>query len=218
MSELTSKTGADVAVEVKRLFGDEDGAQITDADILKWINSANRKIAQTSPVLQRTVVHDIVAGQSRYLYPSDRIQFIQNISFNGQPLKPLTYNEANEYINAAQHSATTGPEPVIWWSWGQAVNFWPIPTADAPGALTMDFIAIPRDLTVITDPLPLPDRFFEAILEHVMVRAHLLDENYDAANMAKQDYQQTITTLSDQENRLHSATYPTITVRDEDAW
>ena len=36
----TTKTALDVANYVKRQFGDESGTQMTDADIWRWIDSA----------------------------------------------------------------------------------------------------------------------------------------------------------------------------------
>lgn len=215
--ELTTKRGTDVATEVKRLFGDEDGVQITDADILKWINGAQRKIVSLNPILQRSLVRDTVAGQASYLFPSDRVQYVQSISYKGIPLQPYSYQEAQAYIlSDGLPQVASGAIPTIWWPWAQAIYLWPIPDKAAVGGLTMDYVADPEDLTVIADPLSVPDRYFDAVIEQVMMKAHILDENWDAAGFAKGMFGESLSQLSEQENKIRINTYPTITVRAED--
>lgn len=43
---------SEIATRVKRQFGDEAGAQIEDADILRWVNDAMIDIARTNNLLQ----------------------------------------------------------------------------------------------------------------------------------------------------------------------
>lgn len=216
MAELTTKKVSDVAMEVKRLFGDEDAVQISDADIIRWINAAQRKIVAVNPILQRTSTKDVTAGVGQYTYPADRIQYIQSISFNGLPLEGYSYAEAQEYIMKNNGSTTTGAAPLIWWQWAQTLNFWPIPDADATAALKMDYVAIPSDVDGVNDLLSVPDRYMDAVIEFVMQKAHLLDENYDAANYTRSQFTDSLGQLSEQENRIRISTYPTMTVREED--
>lgn len=216
MAELTTKTAAQVATEVKRLFGDEDGVQISTADIINWINSAQRKIVSVNPILQMSVAHDVIAGQAIYTFPADRIQYIQSLSFEGVTLTGYSYTEAQEYIGKTDNADTTGAVPLIWWQWAQAIHLWPAPTVSSINTLTMDFVATPVTITVLTDVLSVPDRYFDAVVEHVMTKAHLLDENWDAANFSKGMFGESLAQLSEQENRVRIATYPNITVRAED--
>jgi len=215
--ELTTKTGSDVAAEVKRLFGDEDGVQIVDTDLVKWINGAQRKIVSLNPILQRSLVRDSIAGQSSYEFPTDRVQYVQSISYKGIPLQAYTYQEAQAQILAdGPPEVGNGGTPIIWWSWAQAIYLWPIPDTAEVGGLTMDYVAIPEDLVAISDMLSVPDRYFDAIVEQVMMKAHILDENWDAAGFAKGMFGESLSQLSEQENRVRINTYPTITVRPED--
>ena len=47
MSYLTSTyTGTDVSSYVKRQFGDESGVQITDEDIVHWINAGVMRFSE----------------------------------------------------------------------------------------------------------------------------------------------------------------------------
>lgn len=218
MTELTTRKGTDVANDVKRLFGDQDGVQVTDADILQWINTAQRKIVATNPILQRTIVKDTVSGLGTYAYPADRIQFIQSISYDNVPLEGLSYTEAQEYILKNKGGGSVSGDPTIWWQWAQSINYWPVPDKTVAGALKLDFVAIPEDLVQLSDLLSLPDRYYDAMVEQVMVKAHILDENYDAANFSKSMFTEGLASLSEQENRMRLSQYPSITLREEDAW
>lgn len=215
MAELTTKKVSDVAMEVKRLFGDEDAVQISDADIIRWINAAQRKIVAVNPILQRTMSKGVTEGVSQYAYPADRIQYIQSISYNSIPLEGFSYAEAQEYILKSNGSGTTGT-PTIWWQWAQSLNFWPIPDETVANALKMDYVAIPEDVVNTDDLLSVPDRYVDAVVEFVMQKAHLLDENYDAANYTRSQFTDSLGQLSEQENRIRISTYPTMTVREED--
>lgn len=216
MSELTTRTGQDVAVEVKRLFGDEDAVQIADADIVRWINAAQQQIVSVNPILQKTLLRDVIAGQKDYTFPADRVQYIQSISYNGVPLEAYTYAEAQAHILSYEDAATIPGTPVLWYQWAQIITLFPVPEAAIEDGLRMDYVAIPENLSVINDPLSVPDRYFEAVVAYVLQKAHQVEDNYDGANYVKNQFQENLAALSEQENRTSLRQYTTITVRPED--
>lgn len=216
MAELTTKTGSDAAVEIKRIFGDEDGIEITDADIIRWINSGQRSIVAVNPILQRTITHDIVAGQADYTFPADRVQYIQALYYNGMPLEAYSYPEAQEHIMSADPDETTTGEPLLWFQWAQTITLFPKPEKAVPNGLRMDYVAIPVELMSITDALSLPDRYFDAIINFCLQKAHQVEENFDGAGYVKSIYTETLAQLSEQENKVSLRSYPTVTVRTED--
>ena len=216
MAELTTKTGSDVAVEVKRIFGDEDGVQIADADIIRWINAAQQQIVSVNPILQKTLLRDIVAGQADYTFPADRVQYIQSLRYDGTPLDAYSYAEAQDYILVNDPTGTTDGVPLIWYQWAQQITLWPKPTTSKTNGLRMDYVAIPVNLVLIGDTLAVPDRYFEAVVSFVLQKAHQIEDNYDGANYVKGQFQENLAALSEQENRIQLRQYPTITVREED--
>lgn len=217
MTEQTTLKVSDVSFQVKRQFGDEDAIQIGDADIISWINSAQRKIVATNPILQKTAYHDVTAGTQAYSFSSDHVQYIQSISYLGVPMEGYSYQEAQEYILKFNNASSVSTTPYIWWQWAQTIMLWPIPTATVVGALQLDYVAIPTDVVLTTDTLGVPDRYFDSIVEYVMMRAHLLDETFDGAQLQKSMFSESIGQLSEQENRMRLSSYPVITVREQDA-
>lgn len=216
MAELTTKTGNDVAIEVKRMFGDEDGVQIADADIIRWINAAQASIVAVNPILQRTLLRDVVANQADYTFPSDRIQYIQSLSYKGRPLDAYSYPEAQEYIKSGDPESLSRGEPLIWYQWAQTITLYPVPDVAVVGGLRMDYVAVPENLVLIGDALSVPDRYFESVVAYVLQKAHQLEDNFDGAGYVRQQFTEQLAALSEQENRVTTRQYGTITVRQED--
>jgi len=97
-AEIFTRTGDDVATRVKRQFGDPDGRQITNNDILLWINSAQQEIVSQNPILKETADTNVVSGQDLYTYPTQRVQYIESLHYNSVPLQYYSFEEAQEYI------------------------------------------------------------------------------------------------------------------------
>lgn len=215
MTELSTKTGTDLADEAKVMFGDVDQVQATDADWLRWINNGQREIVASNPILQDTVSHDITAGTKEYTYPADRIQYIQQLYYDGTPLTQYSYNEAVEYILKNGTPEDTGT-PLIWWSWAQKLTLYPTPDQSLVGGLKMDYVRIPVNLTALSDNIDLPDRYYQTLLDYCLSRVHELDEDSDMSGVKRRDFVEGLGRLSEQENKIKINVYPTITVREED--
>jgi hypothetical protein len=48
---------SEIATRVRRQFGDDVGILITDADIIRWVNDAQREIAVKANLLQVRATH-----------------------------------------------------------------------------------------------------------------------------------------------------------------
>ncbi len=70
-------TGTDVATDIKRIFGDEAGVQITDSDIIRWIDVGQLEILKNTQILKATSTSDLIAGQVVYSLASLKILTIK---------------------------------------------------------------------------------------------------------------------------------------------
>lgn len=220
-AEIFSKTGTDVANSVKRQFGDPDGRQIVDEDIIEWINQAQQEIITLNGVLKQTAQTDVVSGQDTYEYNNERIQYIEGIHYDGVPLEAYTFQEAESYIlryrfDAEQISQSTDVKPLIWYERAGVVYLYPKPMEDLPNGLRMFFSEQPVEMTQLSDLLATPDRYYPRVLELVLARAYQLDENWEAAKYKQSEYFNGMETLANQENVAKYNTYSHITVRVED--
>jgi hypothetical protein len=73
-SFTATHTGTEIATYVKRQFGDESGVQVSDADIVRWINTAARDIFTQKEPLKSIKTAALVANQSQYTWPADILQ------------------------------------------------------------------------------------------------------------------------------------------------
>lgn len=219
-AELYTKTGADVAKSVKRQFGDPDGRQINDQDILEWINHVQQDIVNKNPLLKQVAETDVIAGQDVYVYPSQRIQYIEAIHYDGVPLEAYSFQEAELYIlgrlKANDPYARIDDKPKIWYEREGTVYLYPKPPTNITNGLRMFYTAQPEEITTLNGPLSIPDRYFPRLVEHVLAHAYQLDENWEAARYKQAEYVDGMETLANQENVSKTNTYATITVRIED--
>lgn len=216
-AETYSKTALNVADHVKRQFGDPDGRQITNNDILGWINIAQQEIISQNPILKETLVDTTVAGQDLYTYPTDEVQYIESIHVNGVPLTPYTFQEAQQYIlSHTPTPSTNNSVPAVWYERNGSIYLYPTPSS--AWSLRMFYVKRPEDLTNpnMSELLSIPDRYFQRIVDLVLAKAYQLDENWEAAQFKQSEYFSGMNLLANQENVAQTNTYPTIFVRDED--
>jgi hypothetical protein len=96
----------DVKSRVKRQFGDDAGIQITDADITRWVNDAQREIAENNDdVLQVTATANVVSGVNTYNLPAD-YRLIRGLKYNGNHLRGMTLQDFDNYIDGLDSLTT----------------------------------------------------------------------------------------------------------------
>lgn len=210
-----TKKASDVANYVKRQFGDESGVQVTDADILRWINSAQEEIVSNNQVLKATATKTTTADTYSYQLGIDvNIQYINSLHIDGVKILYMNFNEAEELILKQDPTRVVRARPEFWYEWAGVVYLYPTP--DAGYTLTIYYHPTPTPVTQLTDSLSLPDNYFNRIIEYVMAQAFELDENFGAAQTKSNQFDSKLVSMSLDENRTSVDTYPLITIRPED--
>jgi hypothetical protein len=217
-AEIFSRTGTEVAERVKRQFGDPDGRQITDYDILLWINTSKQDIISQNPILKDSAATNVVANQDLYTYPSERVQYIEALHYEGVPLQYYSFQEAQAYILSTipEGEQIEAVKPQIWYERAGDIYLYPKPKENITNGLRMFFVKQPEDLAQLSDTLSVPDRYFQRVIDLVLARAYQLDENWEAAQYKQQEYVNAMGLLANQENVIQTNTYPTNTPRIED--
>src|ERR1041385_4536998 len=63
---------SDVMTRIKRQFGDESQVQVTDSDIIRWINDGQRQIVMNNEgLLEQVAYTSTVINQQDYTLPVD---------------------------------------------------------------------------------------------------------------------------------------------------
>lgn len=95
---LRSKTVADVFRRVKRTFGDEAGVQITNSDIIDWINDGQVEICERQKITKIKMSADVSADSGWFIISLAEMISIEDVQFEGKPLPYLPLEEASSTI------------------------------------------------------------------------------------------------------------------------
>ena len=215
--ESYTRTANEVADDVKRIFGDEALVELKNTDLLRWINAAQREIASSNQTMKGSASSSVVKGQTLYSLPGNSpVYQIQGIHYKGTPLKPISFQAAQESINSDDPDMEATGDPKIWYEWDGDIYIYPSANEDGVDALTLYYIAYPQNLTTLTETLQVPDRFYNQVTDYVLGQAYRLDENWQATSYQDQRFRDSMNRHQTQENVVDVNFYPTKVVLPED--
>lgn len=202
---------SEISDRVKRQFGDTAGIQITDADVIRWINDAQREIAKSDGLLQTFATTDSVAGQQEYVRPPD-ILTLRSVHYDGRKLQALSPQEAEDFISS--NDTSTGV-PDRFWIWATKIFLYPIPAAAGIGSIRIFYTRQPRLIDDLTDTPEINLEHHGRIVEYCLQQAYEMDENWQAAQLKGKQFKDGLETkkVEDGPNDY----YPIITIRPEDS-
>jgi|SRR5882724_1431782 len=213
---------SDITTRVRRIFGDEAAVQVTDDDIVRWINDGQIEIIKHNDgALQKTNLIDLVTGQAQYTLPTDlmilrslRYKYSDMLSFCALKYKSMAqFDEAIDGWDGTMFS--TGHPQFFTMYEGKAMLF-PIPDQSLVSGIKVLYNQKPADVVNQSDTLALPLIYHNTIVKYCMWQASLLDEDNDPALMYAADFKSDSDLLRTRETTEATATYPVITVRDCD--
>lgn len=216
MSFAVTKKVSDIAADVKRTFGDEAGVQVTDSDIIRWVNQAQAEIVSKNQILLASATTPSVANSHVYDLSELNIQAIRSIHYNGVKLANLTFQEAEETILRDDPQRAGSGTPEIWYTWGNSeLQLYPTPSESAV-PISVYYYATPAIVAQSDDFISLPDNYYNRILEFVMSCAYEMDENFAASESRLNRFDSNLVAMAEDENKSTQDYYPTISIRPED--
>ena len=181
-AEEFNYTGNDVSFRVRSQFGDQSGAQLGDPAILSWINDGQREIVNSNPILRATKITNLVGGQQDYSFPNDKVLAIEAVYVSGYPIQNISPQAAREYIVSLDPTSILNAErPQVWYERAGIITFYPVPSVSIANAIKLEYVKTPTPLTLLTQTLSIPDRYFNELTNYVISQALEMDENYSAA-------------------------------------
>lgn len=203
---------ADIKYRVKRQFGDESSAQVTDADIVRWANDAMIDIAIKNNCLETRATSDIVAGQKEYDVPTGILR-LQSVRYKGVRLKNMSMQELDEIVG---DSSTTTGVPTVFSVYADQLILFPTPDTSETGALVVYYNRVPTALAVDADTPELPVAYHSRIVEFCLQNAYEMDEDWQAAGNKAAQFVDGLNTLRADDTQYDETAYPTITVLADD--
>lgn len=209
---VSVRTVQEVLQSVTRQFGDESGVQLETADIIRWVNDAADEINRRNKVLKATSTSSSVVDQQDYTFPSDNILQIESLHYAGSRLPNMPFPQAEEQIINAQATLNDSGTPYLWYEWGGRFSLWPKPSTVE--TITLYYTQRPDPVTVVGDVIPLPDKYFQAIVQYVLQQAYEMDEDWTASQAKAQQLDASIGEMAEEERTAQNMTYSIITVLD----
>lgn len=215
---------SDVKTRVKRQFGDEAAVQVTDADILRWINDGQKDIAlHNETVLQKSSTANSVANQQDYLLPTDlltlrALHWKRNNDVAFYHLKGMSFQEFDEYIDGWEGTAFQASNPMVYTIFEGNIKLFPIPIQSGTSNLKIFYNRQPADVVNDGDVIDLPAAYHNAIVSYCLTKAYELDEDWGAASTLAQQKTEDIRMNRERENWSNTEYYPRITASAEDYW
>jgi len=205
---------SDILIRVQRQFGDESGVQVTQDDVVRWVNDSLREATLQNPKLrQNTAFVDALAGSQSFLFslPDEAAVIrINSVYFNNSDgiyikLGYLTLQEMDAYIDGWYIASDTGAPQVYTYEWaGSSANSvtiktWPIPDSNVVNGFKINYDKTPAILSTLATVVDVPALYFTYILEYCLMKAYEMDEDWEAADRKAQYIQSTLNTLGNQD-------------------
>lgn len=213
--ESYTRSFADVASAVKRQFGDESGVELTDSDIARWIDDAQREILLNNPDVNAAMAQiNVVAGQTAYPVASNisDIFAIQSVHYDGEYIQNMSFIEAQQYI--MRKDTGQGP-PSLWFERSGVINLYPKPADSLNAGLSVFYSRKPLPVSQENDPLTVPDTFYKSVVDFCMTQAYMMDENPQLAQVTESNFNNGLVLRANRTDTNRN-TYPTITYMPED--
>ena len=207
---------SEVMTAVKRQFGDESGVQLEDSDIIRWVNDAQDVIVAKTKVLKAKSSTPATAGQAAYTFPSDNIYQIESLHYDGMRIPNMNFPEAEEYIFTADPLGDALGSPALWYEWAGTFTFWP-----APGEvqnIDLYYTQRPVRVTLVSDVLSLPDKYYQDVVRYCMQQAYEMDEDMANSQAKGQQFDASLNEKSEEERTAQNMTYDKITVYEDYGW
>lgn len=210
---------SDVTTRVQRQFGDETNAQVGQADVVRWINDAQREICVQNDINQVTATAATIANQRDYTLPTG-IAKLHHISYQGVSLRIISLEEADELISSHDLTQAQGypsGQPTHAWLWGTTLSLYPAPSVGGASDLKLYYTGFVTDVVNPGDALTIPPQYHNRVVEYCIAQAFELDENYQLAQIKLGQFSTGVKNQAGLDTWQSQESYPSITVSPEDA-
>lgn len=214
----------DVKIRVKRQFGDEAGVQITDADIVRWVNDAQRDIVMNhEDVLEKLGTADAVAGQIEYVLPTDlfvlrSVSFRRDTSTSYNSMQGMSLQQFDQFVDGWDGPTFGNGWPQVYHVYEGKLKVWPAADTAVVAGFKVYYSRKPLDRVNDIDEIDLPIPYHNAVVSYCLQQAYELDEDLQSAAYKKGQFTESLLLNKEREKWTHRDAYPVITVLAEDAW
>jgi hypothetical protein len=218
-------TVADIVIRVNRVFGDESAVQIQQADIIRWINDAQREaVMQHENLLPKEGTLDTVANTATYTLPADcftlgAVYLRQSTSSSYYMLRSFSRERMDSSIDGWQGPDYGTATPQVYTRGADGtITLFPTPDASVTGGLRLSYSKYAPDVVNTTDDISIPAYYYGYVEQYCLMKAYEMDEDWESADKKAAFIQSTIDFNNNRDAWFGRGTYPTITDSEESAY
>jgi hypothetical protein len=176
-------TGTQIVARARRVLQDQTsgGTRWLDAEVLDWINDAQREIVLVKPESKSTIEDLVCVTGTKQTLPSTAVRLLAVIrNTNGRAIRKvdrfvLDSENPNWHLASpsavAEHFVFDDDAPTTFYLYP------PQPAADQ-GSVEVNYSASPVDLAALTNTIDLADIYANPILDYLLYRAYSKDTEY----------------------------------------
>ena len=195
---------------VRTIISDKDSLQVSDAEMIVWINQAMREIAVDNDLLQKSATSATVVGTSNYALPADILR-LHSIKYDNDKLAILSRKEAEETLD---FNNTGNGTPSISYVWAGSLYLFPAP--NAVKNLLVDYIRTPVEVAVVGDTPELPPHYHNRLIDYCLSQAYLQDGDQNMYLTKLNEFKTGVKEVKD-EPEWQADSYPSFAISDRDS-
>lgn len=197
----------EIKTSVKRQFGDESGAQISESDIVRWANDALRDIVRKVEITNQHRETAVIAGDAGYELP-DSFMYIARVTLDNRLLPERKLRDLDLESRAVDETGSGTPES--YYIWSNTLYLYPAPSTGGSSNLDIWYVSAPTALLVDEDVPEIPAYMHEDIVRYCLARAKELDEDWQAAALLNNDYESRVMQARYEQSAQPVDSYPSI--------
>jgi len=187
--------------------------QLEDADILQWANDAQQAINTNNKIFKAKSTSMSVPGQANYTFPTELIQQVASLTFDGSPLRAVEMAEAQTRIQSNDPHGEQSGVPVCWYEWDGEFVLYPSP--DTEKEIALYYTRYPTPLSGADEELlDVPDKYYQAVVDYILWKCYEMDEDWNGAQLKEGHFRGALEEQAEEEREVAHLTYPVI----QDIW
>lgn len=205
----------EIITRVQRSFGDESGAQITTADIIRWANDAQIDIVRKTEITNQHRETHAVSDDNTYLLP-ENFMYMARVTYDNRVLPQRRLQDLDLQSNAIDQ--TSSGTPSSYYVWDNVLHLYPTPSLSGSGNLDIWYVSHPATLVSTSDVPEIPVHMHEEIVRYCLARAKELDDDLEAAQIIMGDYETRIGQAVYELSAQPVDSYPAVRALPGDDW
>lgn len=154
-----------------------------DSELFRHAWHAQNILAKEALLIENTYTTPTVVGQRQYEFPTSSLA-IRRITWNGMRLTPIAFKE-DDWLTGFNEETTATGTPSFYAQFDRITYLRPVPAAVY--TLKLYTFDQPQEVSA-TSVLDVPDEFHLDLVNYLLWKMALKDQNFDAARFYKEEW------------------------------